>query len=127
MYFLLFTSRTEPRSWNKIWIPKLDAGKGGDVDRLETLLAKALSAETKARAELIEEKNARVSDTAHLNAALDMARQRGSELQTRLAAVEQENVKLLQEREVRDTGLAFRLWSAMQDISAITEKPYNMA
>lgn len=105
----------------------MDAGKGGDVDRLETLLAKALSAETKARAELIEEKNARVSDTAHLNAALDMARQRGSELQTRLAAVEQENVKLLQEREVRDTGLAFRLWSAMQDISAITEKPYNMA
>ena len=76
------------------------SGKGGDVDRLEDLLAKAMSAESRARAELIEEKSSRQTESSSLSAALDAARKRGSDLQSRLANVEQENEKLLQEREV---------------------------
>lgn len=82
------------------------AGRGGDVDRLEGQLAEALAAESRARAELIEEQGARVKEASSLTGALDVASKKNAELQARLANVEDENEKLLQERDV-----SFWLWS----------------
>lgn len=81
------------------------AGRGGDVDRLEGQLAEALSAESRARAELIEEQGARNKEASSLAAALDAASKKNAELQARLANVEDENEKLLHERDV-----SFRLF-----------------
>ena len=81
------------------------AGRGGEVDRLEGQLAEALAAESRARAELIEERSSRVSEVGSLTAAVEAAGQRNAELQSRLNNVEEENEKLLQEQDVRPSLL----------------------
>jgi len=70
------------------------------VGRLEDSLAKALAAQSTAAAELIEEKRARAVEAGSLKAALEVARGRVSEVQRRMASVEENNERLLQEQEV---------------------------
>ena len=81
------------------------AGRSGDVGRLEDALAKALAAQSTAAAELIEEKRARGEEAGSLSAALEAARGRVSEVQGRMASLEENNERLLREQEVASHAL----------------------
>ena len=76
------------------------AGRGGEVDRLEGQLAEALAAESRARAGLIEERSSRATEANSLTAAVEAAGKKNAELQFCLTNMEEENEKLLQERDV---------------------------
>ena len=75
-------------------------GRAGDIGRLEDALAAARLAESSARAELMDAERAKQAEVSGLSSALETARGRTAELQARLSAVEEDNEKLLQERQV---------------------------
>lgn len=79
-------------------------GRGGDVDRLEGQLAQALTAESRARAELIEERGARQAEAAGAQAALQASERRSKEVQARLASTQEANERLVQEQDVSNSS-----------------------
>ena len=88
-------------------------GRAGDIGRLEDALAAARLAESSARAELMEAERTKQAEVSSLSSALETARSRTAELQARLLAVEEDNEKLLQERQV-STGACHLLYSSFQ-------------
>ena len=75
------------------------------MDRLEGLLANALAAGSRAKAELIEERSERQSEAKGLNDAVKSAEHVSTELRRRLTVLEGENERLLQDQDVRHLWL----------------------
>lgn len=86
-----------------------NAGKAGEVGRLEDELAKARAAEGAAKAQLLQESAARQTEAAAAAQALDAEKARANELQSRLEGLQDANERLLRDREVSITASAISL------------------